>query len=61
VGWMTWEGHREARLAAGAAREAGHQGVSGVARFEPNLRQGCRNGSMGVIDRDPEGESGPRA
>jgi hypothetical protein len=48
-------------LLARPEKRATGVGVSGVARFEPNLRQGCRNGSMGVIDRDPEGESGSRA
>jgi hypothetical protein len=33
----------------------------GRALFERPLRQGSRNGSMGVLHRDPEGESDSRA
>jgi hypothetical protein len=45
-------------LAAGAAKIRRPSGGNAVtfAAFERDLRQGCRNGSLVVLDRDPEGE-----
>jgi hypothetical protein len=50
-------------LAAGAAKKRRPPGGDAVdlATFERDLRQGCRNGFEGALDKNPEGESGPRA
>jgi hypothetical protein len=42
-------------------QRAARVGAIDDAKFENQLRHGCRNGFEGSSDKNPEAESGPRA